>query len=326
MRHSEVVTIKGGAQVSQLGLGTAQLGGLFESLAQKDVDDLLEFAIQEKITYFDTAPHYGKGVAERRLGSHLARYPRDSWVISTKVGRLLVSAQGTFDEEFADSDAGVERRFDYSEKGVRQCFEESLQRLGVDCLDIVYIHDPDDYADVAIGETFPVLAQLKAEGLIKSIGVGMNETEIPIRFIKETDIDVVMIAGKYTLLDYSALDELLPVALDRGVSIIAAGVFNSGVLANPKLGSHYFYEPAPESVIARAQYIEKELSNFGVTLKQAALQFPMRHPAVKAVVVGCRSAASLQENIKNFDKPIPDNAWHKISELHSESMEMSKLK
>lgn len=315
MRHKEIVEIKGGARVSQLGLGTAQLGGLYFSIAEEEGQELIDVAIEQGISYFDTAPHYGKGVSERRLGRYLSKYPRGSWVLSSKVGRLLVPTDKEDDSFFLDADNSVERLNDYSEAGIRRSFEESLKRMNLETIEIVYIHDPDDYPDEAINQAYPTLEKLRSEGLIKSIGIGMNYNEIPTRMINETDIDVVMNAGRYTLLDQSAEDALFPAALRKGVSIVSVGVFNSGVLANPSSDSHYFYEPASPRIVTRALEFQSALKDFDVTLQQAALQFPTRHEAVKCVVVGCRNSASLIENIKNFNAHIPDEAWVKVESL-----------
>jgi len=315
MNHTELVTLKGGAQVSKLGLGTAQLGGLFSSVEDSEGQALIDTAIAEGIAYFDTAPHYGKGTSEKRLGKYLSKYPRNSWVLSSKVGRLLVPTEKEDDSFFLDADNSVERLNDYSESGIRRSFEDSLERMGVDSIEIVYIHDPDDYADEAIHQAYPALEKLRSEGLIKSIGLGMNYNEIPTRMINETDVDVIMNAGRYTLLDQSAADELFPAALRKGVSIVSVGVFNSGVLANPNPNSHYFYEPAPAFIIERALEFQNALQEFGVSLQQAAIQFPTRHEAVKCVVVGCRSSGSLLENIKNFDAPISAEAWAKVDQI-----------
>ena len=317
MKHDELVELKGGALVSRLGLGTAQLGGLYSSIADEEGQALVDTSFERGIHYFDTAPHYGKGVSEKRLGRYLSKYPRNSWVLSTKVGRLLVPTEKEDDSFFLDADNSVERLNDYSESGIRRSFEDSLERLGLDSIDIVYIHDPDDYADDAINHAYPALAKLRAEGLVKSIGIGMNFNEIPTRMINETDIDVVMNAGRYTLLDQSASAELFPAALRKGVSIVSVGVFNSGVLANPSKDSNYFYEPAPNHIVARALEFQSVLREYGVSLQQAAIQFPMRQEAVKCVVVGCRSSQSLIENIANFDAEVPDEAWEKVDSLIS---------
>ncbi len=313
MKHSRKVDIGRGCLITQLGLGTAPLGGLFTSVSESQGDALVRTALASGIHYFDTAPHYGKGTAERRLGAALAGLPRSSFVISTKVGRLLVPSDGTVDPDFADADSTTMRVFDFSAQGVVQSLEESLARLGLESVEMVLIHDPDDHADQAIKVGYPALAKLRDQGIIKAIGVGMNQSAIPTRFVKETDIDFVLIAGRYTLLDQSAAEDLLPAAIDRGVSIIAAGVFNSGVLANPVPGSHFNYAPATSEIIAQAQALEALFEEFGVTLEQAAVQFPLQHPAVKAVLVGCRTEQEVKANIAAFDTEIPQSAW---SALH----------
>ena len=315
MKHDRLRELKGGAVVTELGLGTAQLGGLYSSVSDDEGQELIDTAIDLGITYFDTAPHYGKGVSEKRLGRYLSKYPRNSWVLSSKVGRLLVPTEKEDDNFFLDADNTVERLNDYSEAGIIRSFKESLERMNLESIDIVYIHDPDDYADDAINHAYPALAKLREQGLVKSIGLGMNYNEIPTRMVNETDIDVVMNAGRYTLLDQSAADELFPAALKKGVSIVSVGVFNSGVLANPTAESHYFYEPAPLYIVERAKEFQRALAEFEVTLQQAAIQFPLRHEAVKCVVVGCRSARSLRDNVANFDREVPQEAWDVVDEL-----------
>jgi D-threo-aldose 1-dehydrogenase len=208
-----------------------------------------------------------------------------------------------------DADNSVERKFDFSARGVRQSLEGSLERLGLDSVEILFIHDPDANADEAILEAYPELDRMRSEGIIKAIGVGMNQCETPTRVIKETDIDMVLIAGRYSLLDQKALEALLPAALERNVDIIAAGVFNSGILANPVKGATYDYVPASDELLAKAVRIREVLDGHQVSLTSAALQFPLRHPAVKSVLVGCRSAAEVATNITEFDKTIENKVW-----------------
>ena len=247
-----------------------------------------------------------------RIGQSLKDINRDNLVISTKIGRLLVSSTTDIDDFFLDADNTVERKFDFSASGVRASFEASLQRLGVDYIDILFIHDPDDHADDAVLKAYPELERMRSEGLIKAIGIGMNQTAIPSRLIRETDIDMVLIAGRYSLLDQSAADELLPLAIERGVDVIAAGVFNSGILANPVKGATYDYMPASDELIARAQRMREVLDGHQVSLTGAAMQFPLQHPAVKAVLVGCRSAEEVGRNIEEFDKMIPNKVWQDL--------------
>ena len=304
-----MVRLRTGVEVSRLSLGTAALGGLYTSVSDADCTDTVLTAIDNGINFIDTAPHYGKGVSEVRIGNALAGRDRSTFVISTKIGRLLVPSTTDIDDFFMDADNTVERKFDFSAHGVRQSLEGSLERLGLDSVEILFIHDPDENADEAILEAYPELDRMRSEGIIKAIGVGMNQCETPTRVIKETDIDMVLIAGRYSLLDQRALEGLLPAALERNVDIIAAGVFNSGILANPVKGATYDYVPASDELLAKAVRIREVLDGHKVSLTSAALQFPLRHPAVKSVLVGCRNAAEVETNIREFDKTIENKVW-----------------
>ena len=314
MEHRQKVEIAPGLSISRMGIGTAPFGGLYTSMSDSDAADVVRIALDNGINYFDTAPHYGKGTSERRLGALLKQYPRNSYVFSTKIGRILVPTTNDADPDFADSEKGVERVFDFSAEGVERSLKDSLERMQADSIDIIFIHDPDDHADWAITEAYPALEKLRNKGIVKAIGVGMNQSAIPTRFVNETGIDVVLIAGRYTLLDQSAAQDLLPAALKRGVSIIAAGVYNSGILANPVAGATYDYAPASPAIIERAQKIAAILKEQGVSLSRAALQFPLRHKAVKALLVGCRSAKEVQENFMALDDPVPSSAWAVLDE------------
>jgi D-threo-aldose 1-dehydrogenase len=309
MKHNDKVRLRTGIEVSRLSLGTAALGGLYTSVSDADCTDTVLTAIDNGINFIDTAPHYGKGISEVRIGKAIAGRDRSTFVISTKIGRLLVPSTTDIDDFFMDADNTVERKFDFSAHGVRQSLEGSLERLGLDSVEILFIHDPDENADEAILEAYPELDRMRSEGIIKAIGVGMNQCETPTRVIKETDIDMVLIAGRYSLLDQKALEGLLPAALERNVDIIAAGVFNSGILANPVKGATYDYEPASDELLAKAVRIREVLDGHQVSLTSAALQFPLRHPAVKSVLVGCRSAAEVETNIREFDKTIENKVW-----------------
>ena len=309
MKHNDKVRLRTGVEISRLSLGTAALGGLYTSVCDADCTDTVLTAIDNGINFIDTAPHYGKGTSEVRIGKALAGRDRSSFVISTKIGRLLVPSTTDIDDFFMDADNTVERKFDFSASGVRQSLEGSLERLGIDSVEILFIHDPDANADEAILEAYPELDRMRSEGIIKAIGVGMNQCETPTRVIKETDIDMVLIAGRYSLLDQKALEGLLPAALQRNVDIIAAGVFNSGILANPVKGATYDYVPASDELLAKAVRIREVLDGHKVSLTSAALQFPLRHPAVKSVLVGCRSAAEVATNIAEFDKTIENKVW-----------------
>ena len=309
MAHNTQVTLKSGLQIPEFGIGTSPFGGLFASVSESAVADVISTSMELGLNYFDTAPHYGMGSAEVRLGRNINHLPRSSFVVSTKVGRLIVPSEKADDPGWENSTAAVERIFDFSAAGIERSLLESLERLKMESVEMIFIHDPDGAADQAISEAYPVLERLRAEGIVKTIGIGITSNEIPTRFINETDIDVVLIALKYTLLDQSAATELLPTALKKGVSVIAGGVFNSGSLTNPKAGATFNYEPASPEVLARAQKIEKFFLERGVSLAQAALQFPMQHPAISAILVGCRSADEVTTNVALYNKEIDLQIW-----------------
>ena len=309
MAHNTQVTLKSGLQIPEFGIGTSPFGGLFASVSESAVADVISTSMEMGLNYFDTAPHYGMGSAEVRLGRNINHLPRSSFVVSTKVGRLIVPSEKADDPGWENSTAAVERIFDFSAAGIERSLLESLERLKMESVEMVFIHDPDGAADQAISEAYPVLERLRAEGIVKTIGIGITSNEIPTRFINETDIDVVLIALKYTLLDQSAGAELLPTALRKGVSVIAGGVFNSGILTNPKAGATFNYEPASPEVLARAQKIEEFFVDRGVSLAQAALQFPMQHPAISAILVGCRSADEVTTNVALYNKEIDSHIW-----------------
>ena len=309
MAHNDRVQLRTGLEISQMGLGTATFGGLYTSMSQEECDAAINCALDNGITYIDTAPHYGKGTAERRLAKSLKGKPRSSFEISTKIGRLLVPTEYEAEPDFADTDTSVTRVFDFSEGGVEKSFRSSLERLELESVEILMIHDPDNNADAAIRESFPALFKMREKGIIKAIGVGMNQSA---RLIKETDIDLVLIAGRYSLLDQRALADLLPTASERGVDIIAAGVLNSGILANPVKGATFDYVPASDEILAKAQRIKTVLDKENIPLTAAALQFPLRHPAVKCVLIGCRSTDEILNNANNLDLDLPEDIWQKI--------------
>jgi D-threo-aldose 1-dehydrogenase len=199
--------------------------------------------------------------------------------------------------------------FDFSYDATLRSVEESLARLGLDRIDMLLIHDPDQHYDAARSGAYPALERLRSEGVVRAIGVGMNQVELLVRFARETDVDCLLVAGRYTLLDQEALTELLPLCLARGIAVIAGGVFNSGILARPAAGAPYNYEPAAAEIVERAQRIEAVCASFNVPMKAAALQFPLGHPAVACVLTGCRSVAELEENIDLFELELPPALW-----------------
>ena len=235
---------------SGLGLGAAPLGGLYDAVDDDVATATVRAAIDGGITLFDTAPLYGHGLSERRLGAALRLLDGAHAVISTKVGRLL--RPGADPHTVFRGVPPLRPIFDFSRAGVLRSLDESLDRLGRDRVDIVYVHDPDDFGDQAVTEALPALIDLREQGVIGAVGAGMNQSEMLARFVRESDLDCVLLAGRYTLLDQSGLDELLPLCADRGVSVVAAGVFNSGVLADPSPGARYDYALAPEELLNRA--------------------------------------------------------------------------
>jgi D-threo-aldose 1-dehydrogenase len=296
--------------VTPYGFGSAPIGNLFTALSDEEAAVAIDAAWDAGIRYFDTAPHYGLGLSERRLGAALRDRPRADYVISTKVGRLLEpSSAGGRDDQGFDVPATHRRVWDFSRDGVRRSLEESLERLGLDSVDIALIHDPDAHYKEALSEAYPALAELRSQGIVKAIGAGMNQTRMLGDLVRETDIDVVLLAGRYSLLDRSGEEELLPLCLDRGVSVFVGGVFNSGLLATHDPGGTYDYAPAPAELLERAREMARVCERHGVTLPQAALAFPLRHPAVASVVVGMRSGAEVEQNMALTDLPIPDDLW-----------------
>ncbi|ONI91065.1 aldo/keto reductase [Saccharothrix sp. ALI-22-I] len=309
-----------GVPVTALGFGGAGIGNLYRAVDDVTAAAAVDAAWEAGVRYFDTAPHYGLGLSERRLGRALAERPRGDYVVSTKVGRALVPNPGgaahTDDQGF-DVPADSLRRWDFSADGVLRSLESSLDRLGVDRVDIVLLHDPDDHWEQAVGSAYPALHDLRDQGVVGAIGVGMNQCRMPARFVAETDIDVVMLAGRYTLLDSSADAELLPRCLARGVAVVAAGVFNSGVLATDAPGTTYDYAPIAPELHARAVRIAEVCAAHDVLLPQAAMAYVARHPAVTSVVVGAHDAGQIRRNAALFDTPVPDELW---VALHAEGL------
>jgi D-threo-aldose 1-dehydrogenase len=302
--------------VTEYSFGGAPIGNLFAEVTEDDARAAVDAAWDGGIRTFDTAPHYGLGLSERRLGDALRSRPREEYVISTKVGRLLRPASPPYglDTEGFRVPADHVREFDYSADGVRRSLAASLARLGLDRVDIALIHDPDDHGDQALREAYPALEKLRAEGVVRAIGVGMNQTAMLTRFVTDTDIDVVLVAGRYTLIDRSAADALLPAALDRGISVIAGGVFNSGLLAAPAPGATYDYQAAPDSLIAKARQLESVCARFGVPLRAAAARFPLTHAAVASVLIGARNVAELTDALSLRDREVPAALWDALAD------------
>ncbi len=298
-------------EVTRLGFGTSAIAGLYTAVDESDGIAACEHAWDLGVRYFDTAPQYGYGLAERRVGKVLRQHPRDSYVLSTKVGRLIRPASA---EELArpSTFAGTTDDrpvWDFSRDGVRRSLDESLARLGVERVDIVFLHDPDDHWQAAIDEAYPALHELRAQGVIGAIGAGMNQAEMLARFAREAEMDVFLCAGRYTLLDQVALPDLLPLCEQRGITLVIGGVMNSGILANPVAGARYDYAEAPPELVERAQGIRSVCERHRVPLRAAAMQFPLAHPQVSSVVAGVRTPAHLDEYRDWMRLPIPDALW-----------------
>lgn len=287
-----------------LGLGTAPLAGLNRAVDEREAVEAIERAWNLGIRFFDTAPYYGSGLAETRLGMALQGKPRSEFVVSTKVGRRLQPGRSNW-----YGAPPLQSYFDFSYDGALESLEESLERLGLDHVDVVLVHDPDDHYPEAIQGAFRALRRLRDEGLVKRIGVGMNSSDLLCRFAEESDPDCFLIAGRLTLLDRSAAETLLPVCLERGIGLIVGGVFNSGILAG---GATFDYEQAGDDVVQRVNWLEDVARRRGVSLAAAAVQFPMRFQGVETVLVGCASASEVEEDVRLAGAPVPSTVWSEV--------------
>jgi len=304
--------------VTRVGLGTAPLGGLYAAVEEDTALETVRRAHARGLRFFDTAPLYGHGVAEQRAGRVLSGLPRDDFVLATKVGRLL-RADAPPDESRLSG--GLDRWpvappvnpvFDFSYDGVMRSVEESLERLGLDRVDVLHIHDPDEHEDEALAGAYRALDRLRGEGVIAAVGAGMNQAEMLARLARAADFDCFLVAGRYTLLDQDALRELFPLCLERGIAIVLGGVYNSGILADPRPGAMFDYSPAPQQLVERAQRIDAVCRRHGVPLKAAALQFAIAHPAVTTLLLGARDAAELDENLELLRAPVPSELWDEL--------------
>ncbi|MEN2742582.1 aldo/keto reductase [Microbacterium sp. X-17] len=302
-----------------IGYGVAALGNLYAARPDDVWPAIVPAAWEAGIRYFDVAPHYGLGLAEERLGEGLRGLPREEYVVSTKVGRLLEP-----NPEYRPGDTDIanlfdvpstrRRRLDYSRDGVLRSVEDSLSRLGLDRIDILFVHDPDEHEREALDGAFPALEELRSQGVIRSYGAGMNQSAMLERFVRNTDLDVVMCAGRYTLLDGTAGADLLPAALERGVDVVIAAVFNSGILATdrPGVGATFDYGAAPAALVERAGRIADVARPYGFTLPQLAVQFPLRHPAVSTVVLGADTPEQIVRNAELAEPRVPDALWAEL--------------
>lgn len=314
----------GEVEITRLGLGTAPLGGLFSPVAEQDALATVARARELGIGFFDTAPLYGYGTAERRLGAGLRASIGPMPVVETKVGRLLrltepgdgqdVDTTQVFAGERFYKDTGAEVPvFDFSYDGTMRAFEESLERLGLDHVDLLQVHDPDDHIDVAVDGACRAALELRDQGVVGAVGVATDFTTTATAVLERVDLDAVLIAGRWSLLDHGALAELLPMALSRSVGVIAAGVFNSGVLAGGSAPATFDYVPASAEVLDRVDRLRRVCDRHGVAIPAAALQFPLRHPAVVSVLIGARSPVEIEQNVDRFLTPLPDELWRDLA-------------
>lgn len=301
-----------------LGCGGAPLGNLFARVVESEAQAVLDVAWNEGVRHFDTAPFYGFGLSEHRFGEALRHRPRDAFMLSTKVGRMLDPITGSAPAEERSGFVGglpFDARFDYSADATRRSIEDSLQRLGLSRIDVVYIHDvgedthgPDWRArfDEAMAGAAPALTRLREEGVIRAWGLGVNRVEPCLLALEQADPDIFLAAGRYTLLDTSSLDTLLPRCEARGVSVVIGGPYNSGLLTG---GNTYDYVQAPPALIARRDAIAALCDRHGIDLRAAALQFCTAHPVVAAAIPGARSVAEMRQNVTLMMAPIPAAFW-----------------
>jgi len=305
-----------GLALTELGLGAAQLGNLYRQTTDSEASATIDAAWHSGIRYFDTAPHYGVGLSERRLGGHLRERRRDEYVISTKVGRLLVPSPETAHQRDSDFDVPADPRrvWDFSRDGILRSVEDSLARTGLDRFDILYMHDPDDHFEQASTEGIAALIELRDQGVVTAVGAGMNHAAPLAELIRRADVDLVMCAGRFTLVDDEALTELLPLAAERGVGVVAAGVYNSGLLSTsrPAPGAFFDYQPAPAELIVRVNRIADVCEGHGVTVPDVAIAYVLRHPAVVSVVLGARGTQQVHSNVQRAQARIPSALWQEL--------------
>ncbi len=309
-----------GLRATRLGFGGGPLGNLRRAIDDAEALAVLEAAWARGLRYVDTAPLYGHGRSETRLGRFLAAKPRDAFVLATKVGRLLRPAtRADFDRHGFVDTPNLEVVFDYGRDGVRRSLEASLGRLGLERVDIALVHDPDRWTHgdgqpavlrQVLDEALPALLDLKAAGVVRAVGVGLNEWQPALAIAERLPLDVVLLAGRWTLLERRAGERFLPFCAERGIAVVAGGVFNSGILATGAVpGAWHDYRPAPDAILEKVRTIEAVCRRFGVPLPAAALQFPLRHPAVATVIPGLMSVAEVVQAAGWMAQPIPEALW-----------------
>ncbi|MEO3749362.1 aldo/keto reductase [Streptomyces sp. B6B3] len=313
MRADEPVALgRTDLRVTRLGLGLASLGGLFAPVSDDDAARTIDRAWHLGVRLFDTAPVYGYGRSERRAGAALGRRPRAEYALCTKVGRLIVPGGGDTQPIWADPPPGVGPRRDYSYAGVMRSVEDSLERLGLDRIDVLHVHDPDEDFPVAVSDAYRALAELRARGAVGAVSIGVNHAPVAARYLREAEApgpDCVMLAGRYNLLDQSGLDELLPLCAARGVAVMAAGVYQSGLLADPRPGAPHGYATVPAELARRVAGWHDVCRRWDVPPTAAAVRFPFGHPAVASVVVGARTPDEVDGTARMLAHPVPAGFW-----------------
>jgi D-threo-aldose 1-dehydrogenase len=310
-----------GLEVTRLGLGCAALGGLYGDIPDEQAHEVVQRGLDLGLNLFDTAPLYGSGKSELRVGHVLSQVPRDRFVLCTKVGRVLDPVEpGDEDrgQDIYDNPPPFKPVFDFSHDGVMRSFEESLTRLQLDRVDVLHIHDPDDHYDDAIRGAYPAIARLREQGVIRGVSAGMNQWEMLADFARAGEFDCCLLAGRYSLLEQEALDELFPLCQEKDIGILAGGTYNSGILAKgAQPGAKYNYVDAPPQVIERARQLEEVSARHKVDIKAAASQFALAHPVVTAIVPGTRQPDRVTENFELLQVAIPADYW---AELKAEGL------
>jgi aryl-alcohol dehydrogenase-like predicted oxidoreductase len=298
--------------VTRLGLGTAPLAGLYQPVDEAVAIRTFEAAWRCGIRFFDTAPLYGYSLGELRTGKALRDESRSEYTLATKVGRLLRPDAPPEPGQVFFGTPPLNPLFDFSYAAVMQSVKESRERLGIERFDILHIHDPDNHFEEALSGAYRALDELRSRGAIGAVGAGMNQSKMLAEFARRADFDCFLLAGRYTLIDQEALEELFPICLEKGIAIIAAGVYNSGILADPKPGAPYNYSAAPPRLVERAQRLLAVCERHGIPLRAAAIQFPLGHPAVQSVVVGCRTPEQMLDSVRMFETAIPGALWAEL--------------
>ncbi len=299
-------------RVTEVGFGAATLGNLYQAMTDEQARACVDAAWAAGIRYFDTAPHYGLGLSERRLGRALADRPRDELVLSTKVGRLLVPRTPPLprDDDLFDVPGDTRRVWDFTADGVRRSVEQSLERLGLDRIDVAYLHDPDvSEVPGALADGLAALLALREEGVVSAVGVGTNDTATVTEAFTHFDVDTAMLAGRYTLLRRDGFAELVEAAAGRPV--VLAGVFNSGILARPTVPAEATmdYQVAPAEVLERARQLARVATEHGTTLPALAIQHGLQHPATASVVLGMSSPEHVRQNVARYAETVPPQVW-----------------